>query len=348
MQIQEQMQIPIAIAHMLPPVVKDVFCALMVIEMLNGAANRGQSWGGIWIQDVVVPLRKTLLGPERHLFLLKLSVVGVLLFFFAFGALFRQTQYIIMWFSIASTIFMGGAGSVIIGGLYWKKGTSAAAWCALISGSTLSVTGIVLHEIYGKAFLNGTQVSFFASLISIAVYIVVSLLTCREDFNMDRMLHRGKYEVIKKLTGEETKQFKARNPLLRAIGVDEDFSLGDKIIAAGLFAWMMLWIVVFVVGTAWNLTSPWSLATWFSYWHITAIGIPLVITFVTAIWFTWGGTRDIYRLFWRLKRERVNVLDDGTVIGHRNAADVAIEDKIDEASNESGRGSRPATKNALR
>jgi SSS family solute:Na+ symporter len=349
LQIQEQMQIPLAVAQMLPPLVKDAFCGLMLMEMLCGTSNRSQSWGSIVIQDIIVPLRKTPLTPERQLFLLKVSVVGVMLYFFTFGALFRQTQYVIMWFTIASTIFMGGAGSVIIGGLYWKKGTTLAAWCSLVTGSTLAVSGITLQIIYEKTFpLNGTQVGFFASLIAIAVYVVVSLLTCRKNFDMDRMLHRGKYEVIKKVTGEATREYRCPSLVLRAIGVDEDFSLGDKLIAVGLFAWMFAWVVVFAVGTGWNLASPWSLATWFTYWHVTAIGIPLVITVVTTVWFTWGGTRDIYRLFARLKHEKANALDNGMVIGHRNAADVAIEDAIDAGAGENGQGRPSPAKKALR
>jgi SSS family solute:Na+ symporter len=347
--IREQMSIPIAVAHMLPPYVKDAFCALMLMEMLCGTSNRSQSWGSIFIQDVVVPLRKTPLSPKRHVFLIKLCVVGVMLYFFVFGALFRQTQYIIMWFSLGSAIFMGGAGSVIIGGLYWKKGTTVAAWCSLITGSVLAVGGITMQEVYDKAFpLNGTQISFYASLIAIAVYIVVSLLTCHQPFDMDRMLHRGKYAVMKQILGEATEKHRNPNLLLRLIGIDKDFSLGDRIIASGLFTWTFLWVVVFVIGTVWNLVSPWPLTAWFTYWHVTAIGIPLVITVVTTFWFTWGGTRDIYRLFGRLKREKSNVLDDGTVIGHRNAADAAIEEAIDAGAQGKGAARLSTDEEAVR
>src|SRR5205807_939227 len=99
----------------------------------------------------------------------------------------RQTEYIFFWWTITQTIYIGGAGAAIIGGLYWKKGTTAAAWSALITGSTLSVGGIIARQIYDDAIpLNVVQISFYATLIAIAVYVIVSLLTCREDFNLDR------------------------------------------------------------------------------------------------------------------------------------------------------------------
>ena len=99
-------------------------------------------------------------------------------------------------------IYVGGAGAVIIGGLYWKKGTTEGAWSALITGSGLAVGGILARLIWPEFPLNGMQVSFTACLSAVVVYVVVSLLTCKEDFNMDRLLHRGQYAKITTEVGE--------------------------------------------------------------------------------------------------------------------------------------------------
>ena len=333
--IQQQMTIPVAMTHFLAAGCKGGLCLVFLMGMVSGTGSRCQSWASILVQDVVVPLRKKPIPTHQHLFILKATILGVALFFFVFGALFRQTQYIIMWFTVTSAIYLGGAGSVIIGGLYWKKGTTAAAWGSMITGSVLAVSGILACEIYQKAFpLNGQQVAFIACLISITVFIVVSLLTCREDFDMDRMLHRGKYAAAKKLLGEEIQEYQTKSRLLRWIGVDKDFSRGDKWIAGSLFAWMLFWFVVFIVGTIWNRISPWPLHVWMTYWHITAIVIPVTIATVTAVWFSWGGTLDIFRLFRRLKLEKANALDNGSVVGHHNAAELVLEDKIAQKKDE--------------
>ena len=57
---------------------------------------------------------------------------------------------------------------------------------------------------------------------------------------------------------------------------------------------------------------------WSTFWHISAIGLPIFLAVVTGIWFTWGGVRDIATLVRRLREASVNPLDDGTVIGHAN------------------------------
>lgn len=319
-QTQKQMQVPIALAELLPVGVRGILCAILVMGIFGGDSTHLHSWSGIFVQDVLLPLRRKPFGPKQHVRVLRWAVVGVAVFAFLFGALFQQTEYIVMWWMVTTAIYVGGAGACIIGGLYWKKGTTAGAWSALLTGSGLSVGGIVARQLHGNEFpLNGTQISFAATLVAIVVYVVVSLLTCRRDYDMDRLLHRGKYAAIKEKVGEVV-VIPPRRGLRwgKLIGMDENFTLSDKWIAGGLFGWSMLWVGVFAIGTIWNLIAPWPDSVWSSYWHIAGIGVPVLMSIVTAIWFTWGGVRDIRRLFVRLKEQRIDHLDDGTVVGHQN------------------------------
>lgn len=321
-QIRGQMEVPIALSHFLPIGVKGVLCAIMLMGIFGGDSTHLHSWGGIFVQDVLVPLRKKPFGPKQHIRVLRMCIVGVALFAFLFGTFFRQTEYIFMWWTVTTAIYVGGAGACIIGGLYWKKGTTSGAWAALITGSVLSGVGIMARQIFGDGFpLNGIEISMAVTVIAIAVYIVVSLLTCREDFNLDRMLHRGEYAKIAAALGEVVAPAPASGLKVRLgklIGFDRNFTLGDKWIAGGLFGWSVFWFAVFVVGTIWNLIAPWPTSVWSSYWHVTGIGIPIFFSVATAVWFTWGGLRDMRSLFQRLKSQKANDLDDGTVVNHQN------------------------------
>ena len=319
-QLQAQMTLPIAVVHMLPMGIKGLLCIILLMGVFGGDGTHILSWGSIFIQDVVVPLRKKPFAPAEHIRLLRWSMAGVALFAFLFGCLFKQTEYVIMWWVVTEALYVGGAGVAIIGGLYWKKGTTAGAWAGLLSGSGLVTGGIVARQIWGDGFpLNGAQISFFGSITACLVYGIVSLLTCREDFDMDRMLHRGKYAVA----SERKYETKAKKRVTwgKLIGLDEHFTLGDKFLAGGLFGWSLLWFVVFVVGTVWNLISPWPIEVWSQFWFIVGIGIPIFFAAVTAVWFSWGGIRDMREFFRRLKEERVDVLDNGMVVNHHNLDD---------------------------
>jgi SSS family solute:Na+ symporter len=334
-QTQEQMEIPVAITHLLPAGLRGALCAILLLGVFGGDSTHLHSWGSLFIQDVVLPLRRKPFTPEQHIRLLRWSIVGVALFVFLFGIYFPLADYIGMWWSVTMSIYVGGAGAVIIGGLYWKRGTTAGAWAGFLSGSTLSLIGIACQQIYGKAFpLNGAQITFFTMLIACMVYVIVSHFTCKEDFNMDRMLHRGAYARIKQEVGDEVSDDKDRRRIKwgKIIGYDENFTLGDKWIAGGLFAWSMTLFLVAAVGSLCYLLSPWPDSVWSRFWQVTAIIIPIIFAVTTGIWFTWGGCVDAIDLFRRLRSEKTNVLDSGFVVDHQNLDESMVADAVSSVS----------------
>jgi len=42
-----------------------------------------------------------------HLCILRLSIIGVALFAFIFGAFFHQMEYIMMWWAVSGSVFTG-------------------------------------------------------------------------------------------------------------------------------------------------------------------------------------------------------------------------------------------------
>lgn len=347
-QTRQQMSVPIALAHLLPIGIKGALCAILLLGVFGGDSTHLHSWGGIFVQDVVMPLRKKPFTARQHIRVLRFSAIGVALFAFVFGCLFREMEYIMMWWKVTTGIYVGGAGAAIIGGLYWKKGTTAGAWSALIVGSLLSVGGILAQKLVPGFPLNGMQIAFFSALIAIGVYVVVSLITLREDYNMDRMLHRGAYAQIKEAVEAEVVRAKAARPKFwqRIMGIDENFTRGDKWIAGGLVAWTSFWAGVMGVGSIWNLLSPWSTETWSLYWLIAGVGVPILMTLITGIWFTWGGVSDIRALFRRLKAASVDERDDGSVVGgqNRDSAAVAAEENAEARRHEGRRGGKTEEK----
>lgn len=330
----QQMHWPIALSHILPVGIKGLVCAVLMMGIIAGDGMAMHSWGSILVQDVVVPLRKRPFSVKAHLWLLRLGIIGVAVFAYLFGAMFQQTDKLFLWWAVTQAIFVGGAGVAIIGGLYWNRGTAAGAWAGMITGSVLSVGGIALREAHTfictqvlpgcgldilasttlarwpEFPLNGMQISFFATLIAIAVYVIVSLLTCREPHNMDRLLNRGAYAVEPEDSGRTVKKV----PLLyRLVGLDEHFTRSDRWVTLGIFGWSLFWFALFAIGSAVYLVYPWSDETWATYWRVTGIWLPLAIGVLTTVWFTIGGVIDLRRFFRRLRAEKVDVRDDGLV-----------------------------------
>lgn len=311
-QIQKQMTVSVVLSHFLPSGFKGVFAAIMMFLMVTTDTSYLHSWGTIFVQDVVLPIRNRPLSPKTHILALRLSIIGVAVFAFLFSLFFRQTDYILMFFAITGTIFVGGAGAAIIGGLYWKKGTTSAAWSAMITGSSLAVAGIVIKQIVPAFPLNGQAMYFIAMIAAIVVYVVVSLLTCRRDFDMDRLLHRGPYALQEDASATQDVKLHARNWKTILLGFDEHFTLGDKILSSSLFGWNMLLLGLFLIVTAICVIHPLSTEWWWGYTQVMLV-LAIVINIVTTVWFSIGGTRDLFAMFRRLKAARRDVSDDGFV-----------------------------------
>src|SRR5260370_42455107 len=80
---------------------------------------------------------------------------GVGIFIFSFGLVSKQSEHIFLFLAITAAISVGGSGAVLIGGLYWKRGTTTAAWSAMITGSTVAVGGIIIQQLVPVFPING-------------------------------------------------------------------------------------------------------------------------------------------------------------------------------------------------
>jgi Na+/proline symporter len=364
--IVSQMRVPLVLSAILPIGILGLLCAIMILLMTSTDVSYMHSWGSIIVQDVILPLRKKPFTPRQHLMVLRLVITGVAVFAFLFSFFFGQIDYIIMFFAITGAIWMGGAGPCIVFGLYWKRGTSVGAFSALISGAILAVGGILAQKYWvgsiypwllshgllepvrmflkaasapfnpyvvwtvtpDKFPINSMELLFMTMVVSLALYIGLSLLTSREAFNLDRMLHRGIYRREGEAVVKETLSF--RTVFKSLIGIDSQYTTSDKILAWSVFIWSFGWgFGSFITLIIWNKISPWPNAWWANWFFFCNIILAGVIGIVSTIWFTIGGTRDLYRLFKRLGEREVNVLDDGRVIGHVSADDVTLVEKVD-------------------
>ncbi len=145
--IRKQMTVPTVLGQLIPPGLLGVVCGALLMGSVTVQNAYLHSWGSIFIQDVLMPFRKQPYTPRQHIRMLRGSIFGVAVFAYLFSLLFRQTDYILMFFALTGTVFLGGAGSAIIGGLYWKRGTTGGAWCAMTVGAVLAFGGGLIQQI---------------------------------------------------------------------------------------------------------------------------------------------------------------------------------------------------------
>ena len=141
-----QQMLPMVIRNFFPKWLTAMLVMLCILLVVSTDDTRIFDSSNTWVQDFIIPFFKTPPSAKQHLFIFK-SVVCLMGVIFWCGSYFlAQMDYINMFVSIACSIWIAGAGVVVTGGLYWRRGTSAGAYAALAAGGILSTIGILVQR----------------------------------------------------------------------------------------------------------------------------------------------------------------------------------------------------------
>ena len=367
-----QQMIASGMHKLLPPVIMGLFCLLMLLAMISTDDTRIFSASLTVTQDVILPFYKKPPSPQHHIMLLRLVSIGVGVFY-AFGSLYMaQLDYINLFVTIMTMMWMGGCGPVMIFGLYSRFGTSAGAFASLLSGMFLSLGGIFVQRNWAdvvypwldelgwvdavgrflaavsspfepyilwrmdpiKFPINSMEIYFITMMLCILIYCLVSWITYRGPFNLDRMLHRGIYSIDGEKNIKTAWTF--RNVFSKLIGITPEYTRGDRIIAWSVFLYSFgyQFILTFLLVVLYNAVSPWPMKWWGYYFLVVSLIVPGIVAAISTVWFSIGGAIDLRRLFIDLKNRKDNPLDDGRVEGNMSLADKAILEEIDKEQKE--------------
>ncbi len=359
--LYNQMLLPVGLREIFPVLLMGLFTLLMLMLMLSTDDSRVFNASATIVQDIIMPLRKTPLSPGQHIRYLRGCTILVAGFFFCGSLFMAQMDYLQMFISVTCSIWLGGAGPVMVGGLYTRFGTTAGAFAALLTGAGVSVGGIVMQRTWPnyiypwlrnagwlgdvndfliavsgpfqpwidwridpvKFPINSYELYFLSMLSGVVAYVAVSLLTCRRPYNLERMLHRGIYDTEGKKNIHSPWSWK--NVYGKIIGITPEYTTTDKVIAWSVAAWSLgytLGIMFFGV-IIWNAFDPWPQAWWGVYFYINSIVTALLIGAVSTVWFLPCGIRDLRRLYKDLAARIDNPLDDGRVENQVSLADAA-------------------------
>lgn len=340
-----RLRVPVVLSLVLPAGLKGLMAAMMLAAFISTHNTYLHSWGSIFTQDVALPLlrrRGVKPGKRAHFWLLRGAVLGVALLAFGYSAfLYSPTEPIMLYLAITGAIFLGWSGTVIIGGLYWERGTTAAAWAAAVAGSVFTLGSFLLQRMNdalargGRPFFgwfgdslpvagaaewiaarlpDGKETLGLTMLLCVGTYVTISLAQ-RRRFDLDALLHRGAHA----LPGEVRDTGRDVSRLGRLLAFTREHTRGDRWTAGATAAFVVFWFLVSLVGSLWALahlarggTQAEMTGAWLTFWK-WRIGIMLVTAAVVTVVLALGGVKDLRRLFARLRTAERDDADDGSV-----------------------------------
>lgn len=348
--LYHQMMMPTVVAKIFPVGMLGLFCLLMVMLLISTDDSRIFNASSTLMQDVVLPMFKGHLPQSKHLLYLRLMTIGVAVFFLIVSLFFAQLDYINMFTTIMCSLWLGGAGPIMVFGLYSRFGNLTGAWCAIIFGSGTSLAGLILQRTWAltvypflekmgwveglnnflvtvsspfnpwiewsmdpvKFPINSFEIYFISMILSVGGYVIGSYLTYK-PYDLDKLLHRGKYADGPEPVKEK---WTLRNIFSKIIGITPEYTRGDRIIAYSVFFYSVVYSVgiVFFAIVIWNAIWPWPNSWWTVKFFITTLLVPGIVGIISTVWFMIGGSIDAVQLFRDLKKRVEDPNDNGQIL----------------------------------
>ena len=348
-QIQKQATVTLVLTQLLPPGMLGLFAVMMIAFANTSYDTVLHGWGSVLIQDVILPFRKKGFTPKQHMWLLRGSILLVAVFIFFFSLVFSQTEYIMMYMTLSIGIIISGFGSIVIGGLYWKRGSLLGAWLSAIVGCSLCFMGLLAQQLWphiaptltemfpgwkllaehqDKFPYNGMEIAFWASVCAMGSYVIGSLcswLVLRKPaFNIEQMLHRGEYAI----KGEHQKDVTLPDTGLKTLIPGKEYTRGDKLVYFLVMGTVLGWVVALVATAIYQYVWGISDKFWLGFWHLVLV-FTIVASVATTIWITIGGIFDFKYMIHTLRTAVRNIVDDGRV-SHDNTSGQEFSKTINE------------------
>lgn len=371
--LYHQTMMSVAMRHILCSGMMGLFCLLMVLAMVSTDDSYIFSSTQTMVQDLILPFFKKAPSARLHIWLLRLTAIGIGGIFLFCSVSFAQLDYIELFRTVVLSTYLGGCGPMMIFGLYGRFGTRQGAWTSLLTGFGMSLFFFVIQRNWGNVFypllhsngldepvgnflemlsrpfnpwivwemnpekfpINSFESYFIILVTTLVLYVAVSKLTLKEPFNLDRLLHRGFYNTDGIVPAPV--RWNWRTILRTLSGITADYSRNDKFISWSLliYSYLYQFLLCFVLLVVWNTFSPWPIQWWCKYFFLVQILIPSIFAGITAIWFGIGGVIGIRQLFRDLESRTIDPLDNGMVTDGVSAADAERFAKIEKDKHKS-------------
>ncbi len=183
---------PLFVGRLLPAGVIGIVSAAMIAAFMSTHDSYLLCWSSVIVQDVIAPLTTKPLSTRTRVLLTRISIVVIGIYIWAWGLFYDGDDDIWDYMAITGAIYFTGAFALLAGGLYWKRASSAGAFCALLAGWS-AIIGLapirdpvasMLLNAMGRdssveaaaEFLTSARVGLGTICFTLIVFVVVSLL----------------------------------------------------------------------------------------------------------------------------------------------------------------------------
>ena len=167
---------PLLLGRIVPTGILGFLVAGLVAAFMSTHDSYLLAWSSVITRDVIVPLKGRPLSDREQIAVTRGLVVIIGLFLLVWGIWYPLPASVWDYMAVTGTIYISGAGVVLVGGMYWKRASSTGAFMALLGGlvSTLSLGEKWLQSQVGN-WIDGITLGLFNYGFCAVLFVLGSL-----------------------------------------------------------------------------------------------------------------------------------------------------------------------------
>jgi len=167
--------LPLLLGKIVPSGLLGLLVAGLMAAFMSTHDSYFLCWSSVICRDVVGPLRKEPLSDKQQILLTRGIIVAIGLFLLVWGVWYELPASVWNYMAVTGSVYLCGSIVVLVGGMYWKRASSAGAMAALLGGLISVVVIFLPARITGNTMLMGV-VGLGNYAFCIVAFVVFSLL----------------------------------------------------------------------------------------------------------------------------------------------------------------------------
>jgi len=168
---------PLYLAKIIPSGLLGLVTAGMVAAFMSTHDSYLLCWSGVIAQDIVGPVFGPL-SQRTRILITRISILTIGGFLLTWGLWYELSSNLWNYMAVTGTVYLSGAVPVVVGGLYWRRASSAGAYFALLGGlcGLLAMDPSIEFLKSNGINMEGAHLTILTFLISFSGFVIVSLL----------------------------------------------------------------------------------------------------------------------------------------------------------------------------
>lgn len=170
---------PLLLGKIVPSGLLGILVAGLMAAFMSTHDSYFLCWSSVITRDVIGPLRKRPLSEKSQIRITRVLIVLIGAFLLWWGIWYELPESVWGYMAVTGTVYLGGAGAILIGGLYWRRASRVGAMAALVGGLVSVIALDPVRTLFPdpwQPWLKNSYVGLATYVACAGVFVAFSLL----------------------------------------------------------------------------------------------------------------------------------------------------------------------------